>query len=253
MLSKGGTLLEIGEANWYGDCEPDFSIGGFTKCSEASIPCTTCGNPSVVYRPADAYDNEYLCEGHYRASVPSANLFSIAKDLYADLFAPSEIVSIDMHGTPQALKFDLNQPLSLDRQFDVVMNHGTAEHIFNVGQVFKTMHDRCEINGLMIHDAPFTGWVDHGFYCFQPTLFYDLAMANCYEVAYVAAYEIKSGLTVRIDSRECVPEVATRLPPNCNLFVVFKKIVDRPFYVPMQGYYAGQLSGAGRKAWEENR
>src|SRR6185436_17552616 len=117
QLPRGGTLLEIGEANWYGDAAPDF----------------TCR------------DGE--------------NLFAVAKDFYADLFAPSHVVFIDGNGTDDALRYDLNHPLpegSLYRAtgdygeaFDVVINHGTAEHIFNIAQVFATMHDRCELNGLL--------------------------------------------------------------------------------------------------------
>lgn len=33
----------------------------------------------------------------------------------------------------------------------------------------------------MIHGMPFHGWIDHGFYCFQPTFYWDLAAANRYE------------------------------------------------------------------------
>jgi hypothetical protein len=62
------------------------------------------------------------------------------------------------------------------------LNNGTAEHVFNVGQLFKTMHERTKPLGLMLHDGPFTGWVNHGFYTFQPTLYLDLAAANDYEL-----------------------------------------------------------------------
>lgn len=37
------------------------------------------------------------------------------------------------------------------------------------------------------------------------------------------------------------------------LFIVFRKRFEQEFRVPMQGYYAGSLSGAGRKAWEVAR
>ncbi len=225
MLPRGGSLLEIGEANWYGDVNT-----------------------------LDILNN---LEGEDRLTLTDAkvakDLFAIAKHFYKSLFAPAIIVSVDMHGNKDALRFDLNQPISLDRQFDVVINHGTAEHIFNVGQVFKTMHDRCDLNGVMIHDAPFKGWIDHGFYCFQPTLFYDLAMANCYEIAYVAVYEIKSGLIIRVDSREHVPDVSAKAPDNCNLFVVFRKRIEQEFRLPMQGYYAGSISDQAKQVWEVNR
>ncbi len=221
MLPRGGSLLEIGEANWYGDLEPHFPHFPYI-----APPLSVCPH--------------------------SEQPFAMAKAFYADLFAPSSIVSIDMDGTPAALKYNLNYPLPVSTsRFDVVINHGTAEHVFNIAQVFASMHDRCEVNGVMIHDAPFTPWIDHGFYCLQPTLFYDLAHANCYEVAHVSLYEIKSGWTQRVDSRDHISQID--IPNNACLFVVYRKRYETEFCVPTQGYYGGGLSAAGRKSWEVNR
>ena len=213
MLPRGGTLLEIGEANWYGEVDADF-------------PCRD-----------------------------RSDLFAIAKDFYLDLFAPSEIVSVDATGTKDALPLDLNGPLQLSEQFDIAINHGTAEHVFNISQVFRTMHDWTVKGGLMIHESPMHGWVDHGFYCLQPTLFYDVAAANCYEIAMVAVEDIYGGDIIRIEHRDQIAELARDgvLPANAMLFVVFRKIADGPFKIPMQGYYAKALSPKGVRAWKELR
>lgn len=213
MLPRGGSLLEIGEANWYGEVEPDF-------------PCRD-----------------------------KSNWFAIVKDFYADLFAPSRVVSVDINGSPDALRHDLNAPLPLDEQFDLVINHGTAEHVLNIGQVFKSMHDMTIAGGLMIHDAPFTGWIDHGFYTLQPTLFYDLAAANGYEVCRVYITEIRGDYVQRVESRDSIPKLAEegKIPMNAALFVVLRKLFDQPFRLPFQGYYAQTLSPAGQRAWSEMR
>jgi hypothetical protein len=222
ILPQGGSLLEIGEANWYGDAEIDF------PCSDTS------------------------------------SLFAIARAAYAALFAPSRIVAIDFNGSPAALRIDLNCGphdkgqkfcLELCDQFDLVYNHGTAEHIFNIAQVFRTMHDRCINGGLMIHEAPFTGWIDHGFYCLHPTLFYDLAAVNCYEIVLAAIESIDSKTIIRLEGRDHVGDLARdgKLPNNAMLYVVYRKRGDMAFRVPMQGYYGGQLSERGNRAWEELR
>jgi hypothetical protein len=243
ILPVGGTLLEIGEANWYGDIEPDFPCG-------------------------------------------DTDPFAIAKAFYAVTFAPSKIVSIDMGGTPAALRLDLNHPLPsghdrtnrkcpgyagfealrregkegfacacpgqpLGEPFDVSINHGTAEHIFNIAQVFRTMHDHTVDGGLMVHESPCTGWIDHGFYCLQPTLFYDLAAANCYEIVMVALEHIDSNWAHRLESRDELTRL--EVPNNSMLFVVFRKRGEGPFKIPMQGYYTRSLSEAGMKAWETRR
>ena len=211
-LPRGGSLLEIGEANWHGDVAPDF------PCSDTN------------------------------------SLFAIAKSFYADVFAPSRNVAVDINGSPEALRQDLNGPLDLGgEQFDVVINHGTAEHVFHVAQVFRTMHDHCIEGGLMVHEAPFVGWIDHGFYCLQPTLFYDLAAANRYEIVLAAMLHIDSGSYRKLDSRDHARTLAKagEVPNDTNLFLCFRKICDRPFMIPMQGYYARTLSPDGMKAWED--
>ena len=52
--------------------------------------------------------------------------------IYWDTFLrPSSRTVIDFHGSEKVLKFDLNSPIDLKRQFDIVHNCGTLEHIFN--------------------------------------------------------------------------------------------------------------------------
>lgn len=133
-----------------------------------------------------------------------------------------------------------------------MINHGTAEHIFNIAQVFETIHYCCDDGGLMIHDSPFTGWIDHGFYCLQPTLFYDLAHANCYEVARVAIHSLGNPQIIEVNGRDHIAELAKweQIPANAQLFVALRKYGEQPFRVPMQGYYARTLSEAGNRAWE---
>lgn len=206
-FKQGGKLLEIGEANLYGDFEPGF----------------------VEQDP-----------------------FKAAKLLYKELFEPSKIISIDMDG-PTALKYDLNKPFTLDEKFDVVINHGTAEHIFNVANVFRVIHNSCAVGGLMIHEAPFTGWIDHGFYNLQPTLFWDIAAVNAYEIVLFAAEHLKTQLWTRFKRREDILQNAQQMPNNLMLFVCFRKRIDREFRPPMQGVYNNTVSQEVQDAWQNLR
>lgn len=233
ILPHGGKLLEIGEANWYGDFEPDF-VEEYTS--------TIMDLPSG----ADSAVGMLLI-----SRMLSGDLFAIAKAFYAHLFAPSFTHAVDMNGTAAAFKQDLNRPLRLAHSYDVVINHGTAEHVFNIAQVFKSMHDACKVGGLLIHDAPFTGWIDHGFYCLQPTLFYDLAAVNGYDVVKVAVHDFNSGGIWPLESRDDLCKLS--VPPNASLFVVLRKTKADDFKLPMQGYYDGTLSDEGRQAWETRR
>jgi hypothetical protein len=185
--------------------------------------------------------------------------FQKAKAIYRELFHCMEVGSID--GDPSrdwGLKLDLNKHHSEPfpgKTFDVSFNHGTAEHIFDIGNVFRTMHDATAVGGLMIHECPFTGWLDHGFYCLQPTLFWDVARVNNYQVVLFATEHLQTQTYQLWESREAILEARRvgELLDNLMLFVALRKTVEAPFKVPIQGVYSGQVSEAARQAWSELR
>lgn len=221
VLPQGDSILEIGEANWYGDIAAPEEI----KAAVAS---------------------------HLTSPLL---LFHVVKALYEWLFSTQDVQSIDMNGSPAALRIDLNDRIDLGRTFATVINHGTLEHVFNAAQAFKTIHDHCRVGGLMIHESPFTGWIDHGFVTFQPTLFFDLAASNCYELRFLAVTEIESGYVHEYTSRDDLLAAASegRIPNNAMLFVALTKTTDGEFRIPMQGYYANRLSESAKAAWSDLR
>lgn len=223
-----GTILEIGEANWYGDLDP--------------------------YIIADDSGDEHIRRAIERSSKLPDHRFWHAKLAYTTIMAPTETVSIDMTG-PNALQLDLNWPIDLHRTFDLCVNHGTAEHVFNIANVFRVMHEHTSDGGLMIHESPFYGWVDHGFYCLQPTLYYDLIAANGYSQVMFAMEDIDSQTIVHAECREHIHHIARqgKLPANAMLFVAYRKHGNEIFRIPQQGYYAETLSPAAEAAWMELR
>lgn len=230
-LPQGGALLEIGEANWYGDVDtPEFP------------PDIQQELVKLVY----TQDGRDLMPHH------------IVKALYRWLFAAKSVLSVDLHGTSAALKYDLNVWCSSygnPNSFSTVINHGTLEHVFDVANVLKVMHINCAVGGLLIHESPFTGWIDHGFWTIQPTLYYDLAAANGYDLRLMAVTHIDHGSAVEIHSREQLLKMAAAggVPNNAMLFVAMRKIKDAPFVIPMQGVYAQTISEEAQQAWRELR
>lgn len=237
-FTPGGRLLEIGEANWYGD----FSISEIAE--------------DIKRLRGD--DLGQLLEQRLERAGSSKDQWSawvIVKIIYDLFIQPWEVQSIDMHGTPDAQKMDLNRPMMTSEPFDVVYNHGTAEHIFNIANVFKIMHDACKVGGLMIHESPFTGWPDHGFFTLQPTLFYDLSAANDYDIRYMAIEHIGHKLLRPVESREEIHELvkAGELPNNAMLYVAIRKTTDEPFKIPTQGVYSNNVSQETIQAWRSLR
>jgi hypothetical protein len=240
LLPQKAAVLELGEANWYNHVPPE----GIANDIAALVA-------DPVRRDALTARLKSVLDEH------SPNyLFDVVKLCYAFFFDAVEVQAVDFNGTALAQRQDLNEPLRLNRKFDVIFNHGTAEHIFNIGQVFKTMHEYTVPGGLMIHESPFTGWIDHGFYSVQPTLFFDLAAANGYAIVGMFLQELTTKTIRQIRSRQDIINAteANLWPPNSMWMVVLKKGQEElPFVVPIQGVYGGTLSSEGLQAWRELR
>ncbi|MGT2440264.1 hypothetical protein ACU4GH_35950 [Bradyrhizobium betae] len=67
-------------------------------------------------------------------------------------------------------------------RYDVVFNFGTTEHIFNQWNCFEVIHDACTVGGVIYHQLPASGYLDHGYYCYTPLFFKEMAAANSYEL-----------------------------------------------------------------------
>jgi SAM-dependent methyltransferase len=234
VLPQSGAVLEIGQANFYFDFDPQEIAADLRAEDQESF----AGLLSAPGKPLD-------------------KAFPIVEFIYRAMFDAEHVEAIDGDpAAPRSHKLDLNQPIDLGRQFETVVNHGTAEHVFDIAQVFRTMHEHCKPGGLMLHESPFTGWLDHGFYCLQPTLFWDVAASNGYQVVLMAVEVLATKSIVQVQSREQLHAMARagNLPNNAMLFVVLRKGAEEAeFRVPMQGVYSADASEETRKAWRELR
>jgi len=101
--------------------------------------------------------------------------------------------SIDANGGATILA-DLNLPLDPHPgQFDLVTDFGTSEHIFDIAQVWRTIHSLCKPGGLITFDKPFQGFPEHGFWKVDLTFFRDLAKANHYQIMQINEIEAPRG------------------------------------------------------------
>jgi SAM-dependent methyltransferase len=157
------------------------------------------------------------------------------KLIYRVFFDYSSYAAIDLApGAAYRIQQDLNQPFDLKQQYDICINNGTSEHIFNQANFFKAMHDHTKAGGVMIHWTPCLGYYDHGFFNVQPGFFHDLAHANDYEMLaadlvtdkkmYVLAPNTVSAATIAAN-----PDLKEALA--C---VVMRKKTDTSFQYPLQ-------------------
>ena len=102
----------------------------------------------------------------------------------------------DINKSHDSIYIDLNQPLTdkkLLQKFDLVTDFGNNEHIFNVGEAYKTMYNLTKKDGFIwIFQSVFGG---NGFFNFDSSFFEGYAAANnlsivhsCYLI-YLSEYE----------------------------------------------------------------
>jgi hypothetical protein len=110
----------------------------------------------------------------------------------------SESLALDVSDYEGAeVLFDLNRsdlPASLLDRFGLVINGGTLEHVFHVPNALYNISRMVKTGGMIVHIAPLHNWVDHGFYQFGPTLFYDYYHQCDYPVLEAASffYDVRS-------------------------------------------------------------
>ncbi len=231
-------VLDIGEQNWFGDVAPREIATLIDMFSGESAGAHHEELKALLAEPAN-----------------TQRLFDIAAFFYRVIFGLEHYCAIDLGGTERALKLDLNLPVELDEQFDLVLNIGTGEHVFNQFQFFKTVHERTRPGGLMYHTMPHQGAYDHGFFNYQPTFIFDLAQANGYDLMLLVCVDstLPPGQQhLQIRGREDYIRLAVegRISKQVGLHAVLRKPPEeRPFTAPFQGYYANVLPPELARAW----
>jgi len=70
------------------------------------------------------------------------------------------------------LTHDLNEPVpeALRDRFDVILDGGTLEHVYNTPQALDNVFHMLREGGIFLSFNGITGWAGHGFYQFSPEL-----------------------------------------------------------------------------------
>lgn len=88
---------------------------------------------------------------------------------------------------------DLNRPIpdTLSGTFDFIYDGGTLEHVFDFPQCLKNIYDLLRVGGVIVHAQASHNHVDHGFYMYSPTVFWDYYNSNGFEIlkSYIFEYE----------------------------------------------------------------
>jgi hypothetical protein len=131
---------------------------------------------------------------------------------------------------------DLNEPHVLGK-FDLVLDPGTLEHCFNIGQAFLNAANAVKVGGRIFHTSPMS-MLNHGFYNLCPTLFHDFYKQNGWELAEL--------LVVPFREPECRATGRFDTHTEHMLRVMAHRRTDAPLVMPIQTKYLQKLEA--RKA-----
>ena len=142
--------------------------------------------------------------------------------------------------------FDMNEDVVSAKHrdyFDIVLNFGTTEHIFNQANSFRVMHDALRVGGIFFHQVPSVGYNDHGFFCYHNCFFENLAKSNDYEIVdlwyYLSGQASLDGADIRNVETPEIPRsgicAADQLmTASFVINVILRKRGSQPFGIPLE-------------------
>lgn len=159
----GGSLLLLGQGDIYFDMS---TFRSFAALAGVHL------NESVTLRlshiPTFAEKGYLHCETVFR------------------MLGFTQISVLDYSGFDGAdILFDLNKsnvPQELEGNYDVIIDHGTLEHVFHYPNALNNVFQMLKVGGRAVFSAPSGNFFDHGFYMLQPTLFADWFAVNKWQV-----------------------------------------------------------------------
>ncbi len=107
---------------------------------------------------------------------------------------------------------------------------------------FRVIHDATKVGGHIVHDLPANGHMDHGFFCYTPRLFFDLAGYNGYEIVdfnYCPGGDGNDIYKIVRDYSSIFPVLSQIVeapvqPRDISMFLILKKTRNARFVLPME-------------------
>ncbi|PIW30966.1 MAG: hypothetical protein COW30_00675 [Rhodospirillales bacterium CG15_BIG_FIL_POST_REV_8_21_14_020_66_15] len=118
------------------------------------------------------------------------------------------------------------------------VNAGTTEHLIDQNNAFRIIHRLTRSGGLMLHALPFLGSIDHGFFNYNPNLFWSLARFNSYEM--LGIWINPAGTAALIPwNAEMAAHLKAPIDPGSgiSLWCLMRKEHDLEYCVPFQAGY----------------
>ena len=188
--------------------------------------------PGLTYRD----DSEAICKRHGLSprQIPDAGsyfgLMGCKLDVYDIVRERGCEIICDLNN-----RLD---PVLKAFNYDIVLDVGSVEHCFNIGQAMMNMAGMVKMGGYILHENPFN-MPNHGFYNLNPTFFSDFYNANGFEL-------LECKLVTKDGCSADVP-LTKRFKygeGECNVFAMARRTSIQSFVFPVQSKYAKLIPAA---------
>jgi hypothetical protein len=179
-------------------------------------------------------DSPAICKWH---GLPEGQKIPTAESFFSLLGATLDVFDVaEVRGGE--ILCDLNEPMAYMPGYDFVLDVGTIEHCFNIGQAAKNMAGLLKVGGIIFHGNPHNSG-NHGFYGLNPTWYADFYWQEGFELLGCCLQEQGSddALEVPLTGRFRCDS------PSMNIFAVARRTEILPIRWPIQTKYK-KLIGA---------
>ena len=188
--------------------------------------------------------------GFAASSKESARLLSAEKGFaepFLRLLGAADIVSFDASDFEGATHIhDFNLPLDKKffRQFTVVLDGGSLEHIFNFPQAISNCMEMLDIGGHFLGITPTNNFLGHGFYQFSPELFFRIfSPPNGFALRHILAFESPSTTWYEVVDPDALGQRVSLINRReTYLLVIAQKTAEAPIFAGgvQQSFYSAQ-------------
>jgi hypothetical protein len=158
-----------------------------------------------------------------------------ARETFAQLGMSLDVIDIAAARGDEII-IDLNFPIppSFGKRFDLVLDTGTCEHCFHIGQAAMNLASLVKKGGYIIQAMPLNAF-NHGFYNVNPTWFHDFYPLNGFRIELLVGI---SDIVLKPSFFE-LPEFSgfTSAPPKSVAVLVAQKLEEKELAIPTQRKY----------------
>jgi SAM-dependent methyltransferase len=147
---------------------------------------------------------------------------------------------------------NLPTPTEMDDRFDVVIDGGTLEHVYNIPVAWENCMRSLKVGGRLFLFTTANNYCGHGFYQFSPELFFRLfTEVNGFKVEklHLVEYVIRRGFSMSPTCYQVTDPAALKsramlcTKSRVLCFVQARKIATKKMSFPLQSDYVQKWSG----------